>query len=236
MARSPFKYYIFYKPYDVLTQFSKDKPDQKTLSDFLKVGPDIYPVGRLDKDSEGLLILTNDPSLNSLLLQPRQEHKRTYVVQLDDDITAEALKKISEGVEIKLPTGTHKTLPCQVKKLSRPPGLPDRTPPVRFRAQIPTSWASIELSEGKNRQVRRMFAAVGFPVLRLVRVQIEELKLGKIQPGQYAEINEEELYRLVHIPVPKNRKVKTRIPTQDKKPLSPTSKSGKSFKEYRKRR
>ena len=236
MARSPFKYYVFYKPYDVLTQFSKDKPDQKTLSDYLKVGPDVYPVGRLDKDSEGLLLLTNDPSLNNLLLHPGQEHKRTYWVQLDDDITPEALKKISDGVEINLPSGTHKTLPCQVKKLSKPPVLPERTPPVRFRAQIPTSWASIELSEGKNRQVRRMFAAVGFPVLRLVRVQIEDLKLGKTLPGRYYEIKEEELYRLIHIAVPKNRPVKTRTAAPEKPSQGPFSKSVRKYKDYRKRR
>lgn len=236
MAKSPFKYYVFYKPYDVLTQFSKDKPDQKTLSDFLKVEPDVYPVGRLDKDSEGLLLLTNDPSINSLLLHPRQEHKRTYWVQLDSDITLEALKKTAEGVDIKLPSGIHKTLPCQVKKLSKPPVLPERTPPVRYRAQIPTSWVSIELSEGKNRQVRRMFAAVGFPVLRLVRVQIVDLKLGKCLPGQYFDIKEEELYKLLNMTVPKNRPVKTRTPAPDKSPQAPASKSGRKYKDYRKRR
>lgn len=163
------------------------------------VDKDIYPVGRLDKDSEGLLILTNDKLLNSALLSPSKKHQRSYFVQLDDDITDQAIIQVSKGVTIKLENGNYQTQPCKVKKLQKPPVLPDRDPPVRFRQSIPTSWALIELTEGKNRQVRKMFASVGFPVLRLVRVQIEDLKLGKLTPGKSYEIKGEELFKLLKI-------------------------------------
>lgn len=201
------------------------------------MGQDVYPVGRLDKDSEGLLILTNDPSLNGLLLNPKQEHRRTYLVQLDDDIPSETLKNLTQGVEIKLTQGTYKTQPCEVKKLSKPPVLPERTPPVRFRAHIPTSWAAIELSEGKNRQVRKMFASIGFPVLRLVRVQIEDLKLGKLQPGHYFEIKQEELYRLINIPIPQHKPAAVTPKKTSKPPVkqAPSSKK-RTFTDYRKKR
>ncbi|MBC7885805.1 MAG: pseudouridine synthase [Saprospiraceae bacterium] len=198
-VKSDTKYFVFYKPYNVLNQFTKEQPEHVTLADFLKVDKDVYPVGRLDKDSEGLLILTNDKSINSLLLSPSQHHKRSYFVQVDNDITDQAIEKIKKGVEIKLDSGEYKTKSCTVKKLYKPPLLPERNPPIRVRQHIPTSWALIELTEGKNRQVRKMFAAVGFPVLRLIRVQIEDLKLGKLEPGKYIEIKAEELFKLLKI-------------------------------------
>ncbi|MCZ2339541.1 MAG: pseudouridine synthase [Chitinophagales bacterium] len=190
---------MFYKPYNVLNQFSKEHPEHITLADFLKVEKDVYPVGRLDKDSEGLLILTNDKKLNEVLLHPSRRHKRTYIVQLDDDITDKAIRQVATGVDIKLNNGIYHTQPCEVRKLFKPPVLPDRNPPVRFRKEIPTSWALIELTEGKNRQVRRMFAGVGFPVLRLIRVQIEDVKLNKMQPGEYISVSKEALMRLLHL-------------------------------------
>lgn len=171
------------------------------MADFLPVARDIYPVGRLDKDSEGLLILTNDKSLNSALLSPAQKHKRSYFVQLDNDLTDKAIQQVSKGVQIKIDSGIYTTSPCSVKKLQKPPLLPERVPPVRFRQNIPTSWALIELTEGKNRQVRKMFAAVDFPVLRLVRVQIEDLKVGKLEPGKYFEIKQDELFKLLKIDI-----------------------------------
>lgn len=198
-VKTEIKYFVFYKPYNVLNQFTKERPEHVTLADFLKVDKDVYPLGRLDKDSEGLLILTNDRSLNSLLLSPSQHHKRSYFVQLDNELTDQAIAKISKGVEIKLETGDYKTRSCTVKKLQKPPLLPERNPPIRVRQNIPTSWALIELTEGKNRQVRKMFASVGFPVLRLVRVQIEDLKLGKLEPGKYYEIKADELFKLIKI-------------------------------------
>ncbi len=196
---SEHKYYIFYKPYNVVNQFSKERAEHVTIADFMNVPKDVYPVGRLDKDSEGLLILTNDKSLNSLLLLPSKKHERTYLVQLDNDITDKAIQYIARGVQIKLDSGVYHTHPCIVKKLSKPPVLPDRNPPVRVRLEIPTSWALVTLIEGKNRQVRKMFASVGFPVLRLVRVQIEDVKLGKMNPGEHIEIKGAELYKLLKI-------------------------------------
>ncbi len=198
---------------------------------------DVYPIGRLDKDSEGLLLLSNDPSLNGLLLNPKQEHQRTYLIQVDGDLDTEAVSKLKLGVEIKLTQGTYKTQPCEVKKLSKPPVLPERNPPIRYRANIPTSWAAIDLSEGKNRQVRKMLASVGYPVLRLVRVQIEDLKLGKLQPGHYFEIKPEELFRLLKIPMPKYQpqpKLEKKAPISTKK-VAPTPKK-KSYKDYRKKK
>jgi 23S rRNA pseudouridine2457 synthase len=196
---SEHKYYIFYKPFNVLNQFSKERPDHVTLADFLNVPKDVYPLGRLDKDSEGLLILTNDKALNSLLLSPNQKHERTYFVQLDQDITDKAIQQVAHGVQIKLDTTIYHTSSCTVKKLQKAPALPERNPPIRVRKEIPTSWALITLTEGKNRQVRRMFSAVGFPVLRLVRVQIEDVKIGKLNPGEHLELKGVELYKMLNI-------------------------------------
>jgi len=194
-------------PYNVLNQFSKEGPDHVTLADFINVEKDIYPIGRLDKDSEGLLILTNDKKLNEALLHPDKKHRRMYVVQLDGDITDKAIHQAANGVEIKLAASNYTTKPCSIKKLHKAPVLPERNPPVRYRKEIPTSWAVIELSEGKNRQVRKMFAKVGFPVLRLVRTQIENLKLGKLEPGKYYSIEKKELLQLLNIDYSKPAKV-----------------------------
>jgi len=235
-VKTEIKYFVFYKPYNVLNQFTKEQPEHVTLADYLKVEKDVYPLGRLDKDSEGLLILTNDSSLNALLLSPAQHHKRSYFVQVDNDLTEQAIAKISKGVEIKLETGDYKTRSCTVKKLQKPPLLPERNPPIRVRQNIPTSWALIELTEGKNRQVRKMFAAVGFPVLRLVRVQIEDLKLGKLEPGKYYEIQADELFKLIKIdpsaltkPKPRGKRifVNGKITNLTDKTSSSTSKDGK---------
>lgn len=227
-----FKYYIFYKPYDVLTQFTKERETHQTLAQYLKVEKDVYPVGRLDKDSEGLLILTNDKSLNDQLLNPAKKHKKTYLVQVENDLTPLAIDTISKGVDIKLDKGMYHTLPCSVKKLPKAPILPERNPPVRFRANIPDSWALIELMEGKNRQVRKMFASVGFPVLRLVRVQIEDLKIGKLNPGMYFSLSAAEIYKLLKIEListlSKPNKV---IPSKSILPKVVKPKS--TFKDYR---
>ena len=222
------KYFVFYKPYNVLNQFTKEQPEHVTLSNFLKVGRDVYPLGRLDKDSEGLLILTNDTALNALLLSPSQLHKRSYFVQVEHDLTDQAITKISKGVDIKIETGDYTSKPCTVKKLQKAPLLPERNPPIRVRQNIPTSWALIELKEGKNRQVRKMFAAVGFPVLRLVRVQIEDLKLGKLEPGKSIELKGEEIYKLLKIdPTINTRKTKN---TFGKPPLKTKYKENKFTK------
>jgi len=187
------KYYIIYKPFQVLSQFSREG-EKNTLKDFFEVPGDVYPVGRLDYDSEGLLILTNDTSLNARLLHPRNAHSRTYWVQVEGDITAEALTRLRNGVEISVNGKTHRTLPAKVSRFDTPPELPERNPPIRFRKSVPDSWISITLTEGKNRQVRKMTAAAGYPTLRLVRYSIEKISLGKMQPGDMKELKRSEIY------------------------------------------
>lgn len=189
-------YYYIHKPYNMLSQFSPEG-GYAGLGDLFPFPPDVYPLGRLDADSEGLLILTNDTGLNQQLLNPRQAHWRTYWVQVEGDITTEALQSLRQGVEIKVQKKIYKTLPAQAGVL--PEGLPDRTPPIRYRKHIPTSWIYLRLREGKNRQVRRMTAAVGFPTLRLVRMAIEGLELKDMQPGDVRAIAGEQLYKLLNI-------------------------------------
>lgn len=184
-----FKYYVFYKPYGVLSQFTQEVPGQQTLADFLELADDVYPVGRLDKDSEGLLLLSNDKSLTQQLLHPDQHYQKTYLVQVDGTITEEAIEQLRQGVDIRIKKKTYHTLPAVVNKSENPEWLPERDPPIRYRANIPTSWIEIQLREGKNRQIRRMCAAVGFPVLRLVRVAIGKVKIAGMLIGEYRPID-----------------------------------------------
>jgi 23S rRNA pseudouridine2457 synthase len=176
--------FIFYKPFNVLCQFSPEA-NKQTLADYLDVPKDVYPVGRLDYDSEGLLLLTNDKSLNAKLLNPSNAHEREYWVQVEGAITEKALQQLSSGVTISIDGKQHDTLPAKAAFLPDEPALPPRNPPIRFRKNIPVSWISLTLHEGKNRQVRRMTAAVGFPTLRLVRWRIGKLTLEGLQPGAY---------------------------------------------------
>lgn len=194
------RYFRIYKPYGMLSQFTREGK-HPTLADLGSLPPDVYPVGRLDADSEGLLLLTNNPVVNGLLLNPIHAHERTYLVQVDGDITAEAIDKIQKPLVIKLKTGPYTTLPCKARKIDAP-DLPPRIPPIRFRKDIPTSWIEIKLVEGKNRQVRKMTAAVGFPTLRLVRVCMEMLKLGMMQPGEVKEVTEEKFFACLKIEKP----------------------------------
>lgn len=167
-----------------MSQFSKEG-DKLTLADVLTDIPkDVYPVGRLDYDSEGLLFLTNDKSLTHQLLDPQFAHERTYYVQVEGDITAEALEQLCKGVTININGKSHLTLPAKAVLIDTP-ALPERNPPIRFRANIPTSWISLTLTEGKNRQVRRMTAAVGFPTLRLVRYSIGAYTVAGMESGAY---------------------------------------------------
>lgn len=180
-----FEYIIFYKPFQVLSQFSPEG-EKQTLADYLEgIEKDIYPVGRLDYDSEGLLLLTNDKQLQHHLTEPKFEHYRTYWVQVDGDITAEAIKKLEQGVMINNNGKQYQTKPAQVKKFTKEPKVPERNPPIRFRANIPTSWIALTLTEGKNRQVRKMTAAVGFPTLRLIRYSIDKINIEGLQPGDH---------------------------------------------------
>lgn len=196
MSDSGFKYYIFFKPYNCLSQFTREHPTHITLADFCKGIPkNVFPVGRLDKDSEGLLLLTNDPSINNKLLNPKFKHSRTYLAQVEGIPTKEAIDALNTGVEINLKKIIHRTLPAKVQLLENQPITDERVPPIRVRKSIPDSWLKIELTEGKNRQVRKMCAKVGFPVLRLLRVEIENINLEKMIPGELKSISKEEFYQ-----------------------------------------
>lgn len=191
------KYFAFYKPFQVLSQFSSDG-NKACLADYCKVAKDVYPIGRLDYDSEGLLLLSNDKSLNHQLLNPQFAHWRTYWVQVEGVITQEAMAKLQQGITIQIDGKPHKCLPAKVQILQEEIAIvPPRNPPVRFRSSIPTTWISLSLQEGKNRQVRRMTAAVGFPTLRLIRMQIEQLTLGKLQPGELMELSQKLIYQKI---------------------------------------
>lgn len=182
-------YYLIYKPFNVLSQFTPEHGNE-CLIDFISVEKDVYPVGRLDKDSEGLLLLTNDKSLNYKILSPENHISKTYWVQVDGAITKEAIEKLKSGVQINIKKKTYFTLPAEVEEVHTSILL-ERNPPVRFRKNIPTSWISIKIREGKNRQVRRMTAAVGFPTLRLVRVAIGNLKMTNFESGNIEKLSKE---------------------------------------------
>ena len=189
-------YFLIYKPYGMMSQFSRES-DKPTLADLNFTFPkDAYPVGRLDHDSEGLLLITNDKTLNNRLLNPKNHYQKTYWVQVDREITEEAIEKLCKGVVINV-NGEYKTKPAIVRRIESPE-IPDRIPPVRFRLNVPTSWIEIVLTEGKNRQVRKMTASVGFPTLRLIRTAIGMLKLSSMQPGEVLTLSTKEVSLLKH--------------------------------------
>jgi 23S rRNA pseudouridine2457 synthase len=170
-----------------MCQFS-EAGEKKTLAHYFSDLPkDIYPTGRLDFDSEGLLLLTNDKNLSHHLTEPRFAHPRTYYVQVEGTITPEAIQQLATGVSINIDGSQHHTRPAIASIIQGEPSLPPRFPPIRFRKSIPTSWLSLTLTEGKNRQVRRMTAAVGFPTLRLVRYAIGSITIEGMQPGDHIE-------------------------------------------------
>ena len=171
------------KPFDVLCQFTDDDK-RSTLADFVDI-KHVYPAGRLDKDSEGLLLLTDDGALQHRIAHPKQKLAKVYWVQVDNEITDQAIKSLSEGVQLK--DGV--TRPAKVKRIPPPKNLWKRSPPIRVRQSIPTSWIEIAITEGKNRQVRRMTAAVGFPTLRLIRHRIGDWRLQDLQPGEYQRLH-----------------------------------------------
>lgn len=196
------RFILFYKPYDVLCQFTDNSigSGRPTLKDYIDV-PSVYPLGRLDRDSEGLLLLGNDGNLQHRLLDPKFAKPRTYWVQVERIPDETALNHLRQGVAIQ----NYRTRQAVVKLLSRDPLLPPRDPPIRFRKQVPTAWLEMTLREGRNRQVRRMTAAVGFPTLRLVRCAIAHLQLTGLQPGQWRDLTPNEcdsLYRLCHLSIP----------------------------------
>lgn len=189
-------YCIIYKPFNVLSQFTSQEGKQ-TLKDFFDVPPDVYPVGRLDYDSEGLLILTNDKTINNKLLNPDHEHIREYWVQVDGAVTIEAINQLQNGVSISIDGKKHQTKKCSASIFKTAPSVAERNPPIRYRANIPASWIKIKLTEGKNRQVRKMTAAVGFPTLRLIRYSIEKCTIEGLQPGDMRMLTQNELHHLI---------------------------------------
>jgi 23S rRNA pseudouridine2457 synthase len=182
------RYLLFNKPYDVLSQFSGAG---KTLKDYIPI-KGVYPVGRLDRDSEGLLLLTDDGRLQHRLSDPRFEHPRTYWVQVERMPDDHALDRLRHGLTIP----GYRTRPAKVRVLPEEPALPPRDPPIRFRKTVPTAWIEIVLIEGRNRQVRHMTAAVNHPTLRLVRVAIGDLRLENLRPGQRRELTADEIRSL----------------------------------------
>lgn len=173
---------LFNKPYGVLTQFT-DAAGRPTLADYIPMHK-VYAAGRLDADSEGLVVLTDDGVVQARIADPRHKLEKLYRVQVEGLPTDAALKQIAAGVDL----GDFLTRPCQVRRIAEPAGLWQRNPPVRYRAAIPTSWLEIVLREGKNRQVRRMTARIGFPTLRLIRWAVGNWTLAGLAPGQWREI------------------------------------------------
>lgn len=177
----------FHKPYGVLSRFTPDGSPHRTLAGF-GFPPGVYPLGRLDADSEGLLLLSDEPAWNARLLHPRRGHPREYWVQVERLPAAATLATLARGVVIQ----GERTRPCRVWRLDPPPPVPPRDPPIRFRKNVPDCWLALELTEGRNRQVRRMTAAVGHPTLRLIRVRIGGFRLGDLPPGRWRVLSEAE--------------------------------------------
>ena len=176
----------FHKPYGVLAQFTPAKSSpHRTLAAF-HFPPNVYPLGRLDADSEGLLLLGDEPGLNARLLHPSQGHTRLYWVQVERIPTPESLRALAGGVVIQ----GHRTLPCRAWRPEPPPDPPPRDPPIRQRKNVPECWIALELTEGKNRQVRRMTAAIGHPTLRLIRARIGAYELGTLPAGQWSVLDD----------------------------------------------
>jgi 23S rRNA pseudouridine2457 synthase len=196
-----FQYFAFYKPFNVICQFTAEQANDVTLADLGFTFPkDCYSVGRLDKDSEGLLLVTNDNYLKTKYLNPKLQHRKTYYAQVEGVPTPTALQALERGVFIAIDGKKYKTLPAKAVLLNDAPTLPERNPPIRYRVSIPTSWLSLDLVEGKNRQVRKMCAAVGFPVLRLVRVAMEDYKIEHLIDSQLVTpVSKQDIYNYLKI-------------------------------------
>lgn len=185
------RYILFHKPYGVLSQFSGEG---HTLREYIPV-KDVYPVGRLDRDSEGLMLLTSDGALQHRLSDPKFEHPRTYWAQVEGVPDEQALHRLEHGVRIE----DYVTRPAKARILTEEPKLPPRNRPIRYRKTVPATWIELVLTEGRNRQVRKMTAAVGHPTLRLVRVAIGDLRLEGLQPGEWRDLSTNELEALLRM-------------------------------------
>jgi 23S rRNA pseudouridine2457 synthase len=182
----------FHKPFGVLSQFTADGSPNRSLAEF-GLPKQVYPIGRLDADSEGLLLLSDEPGLNDRLLHPRHAHEREYWAQVERLPSAEAFNQLSHGVMVQ----GRPTLACRAWLLDPQPMIPPRDPPIRFRKSVPDCWIGLELVEGKNRQVRRMTAAIGHPTLRLLRVRIGRFELDPLPSGQWRVLGESDRRRVL---------------------------------------
>ncbi|MDA0987215.1 MAG: pseudouridine synthase [Bacteroidetes bacterium] len=180
MRSELFQYVLFYKPFGVLSQFTKELESDITLSSFGPFPKNVYPVGRLDKDSEGLLLITNDNKLKHFLTNPKYEKPKTYLVQVEGVLSKTEVEKLNSGVIIE----GSKTKKAKVVVLKKAPLVPERIPPIRFRKNIPTTWLQVILCEGRNRQIRKMTARVGHPTLRIIRTSIGNIFIGNMKPGE----------------------------------------------------
>lgn len=194
-----YRYFLLHKPFGVLSQFTHEG-GHKSLADIDFDWPnDVYPVGRLDTDSEGLLLLTNDKRLNSELLSPERGHPRTYHAQVEGTPDFKDIRTLQNPMVLKIKGKEFTTRPCRAALLDPAPNHPDRVPPIRVRKTVPDNWISLSLTEGKNRQVRKMTAKAGFPTLRLIRVSIGPFKLGDLKSGEVREVYFEEIEKLLEL-------------------------------------
>lgn len=196
MAKDKSRYFIIHKPYRVLSQFTSEG-NNPGLSSIYDLPKNVYPVGRLDFESEGLLILTNDKSLNNKLLNPAYNHKKIYWVELEGKPSKSEMNKFKMGLTINLKGKKHDTKPAKIQFIQ--PDITPRNPPVNEKKHPERSWVEIVLTEGKNRQIRKMTAAIGHPTLRLIRVGIEELRLTPLKSGEITEISKNVLYRKLRL-------------------------------------
>lgn len=180
-----YRYFLLHKPFGVLSQFTTPVEGKIGLGSLFNFPKDVYPVGRLDEDSEGLLLLTNDPRMNAQMLGDGTE--KTYWAQVEGSPTSQDLEPLRRGIKLRINQKDHHTLPAQAELLEPQPIVPERNPPIRFRASIPTTWIALTIREGKNRQVRRMTAAIGFPTLRLLRVRFGPYSLQQMKAGEVHE-------------------------------------------------
>jgi len=188
-----YKYYILNKPFGTLSQFTREHPSHQVLADHYSFPKDVYPIGRLDRDSEGLLLLSNDKKLVKSLLSPESKVWKTYWVQVEGIPEEKSLELLRQGIEIRVNKKRHKCKPAKVRRFSDPPNIWDRDPPIRVRKNIPDSWLEIKIQEGKNRQIRRMFATIGFPVMRVNEFAIRRHTLAEMNPGQGKELKKLEV-------------------------------------------
>ena len=197
---SEYHYILFLKPHGVLSQFTVEGK-WKSIKEFGPFPETVYPVGRLDAESEGLLLLTDDNRVKSFLTDPKHHFPKTYVVQVEGIPGEEALQRLRDGVLIE----GKRTAPADIQRLSEEPRLPLRSVPIRFRKSIPTSWIEMTLREGRNRQIRKMTAAVGYPSLRIFRSRIGPLTTAGLEPGQHRELSKSEVDRLLAFPLTDHR-------------------------------